>query len=87
MLQCGFGDRHIQRLIGVNSRVRCGTAQWARLAGLQGFAVLVQALDTAFLYQQLLLVGHLFLERCVLCMQHQALGLVRLGGGLALLNV
>ena len=50
-VQCGLGGCHIQRLVGGNRGVFCGTAQWACLAGLQCVAVLVQALNAALLRQ------------------------------------
>ena len=74
MLQRGFGGRYVQRLVRIDGGVRRGAAQRAGLAGLQGVAVLVQALDAALLLQQLALVGHLFLEGVVLRAQGLACG-------------
>ena len=50
--------RHVQRLVGRHGRVLQRAAQGAGVAGLQGLAVRLQALDAALLLQQLALVGH-----------------------------
>ena len=80
LLQRGFGGRYVQRLIRRNRRVLDRATQRAGLAGLQGVAVLVQALDAALLRQQFFFVCHLLFERLVLRSQVLPCGLV-LGDG------